>query len=206
MLLFSSVQFSRWVVPDSLQCHESQHARPPCPSPTLGVIVTRLDFSVLPPSKPSTQLQAFLQSLYHSLFILPLSPTFRFSLPKFLPPRHLFSVKHCLFSAVTLANSCPRLGLLGASVPVFLTRDESKRLSLFLFVPITFPKITRQPLLFQCLPVQETQVQFLGSEDLWERKWPPTAVFLLGKLHGQRSLAGYSSWGHKRAGHDLATI
>ena len=31
---FSSVQFSRSVVSDSLQPHESQHARPPCPSPT----------------------------------------------------------------------------------------------------------------------------------------------------------------------------
>ena len=30
----SSVQFSRSVVSDSLQPHESQHARPPCPSPT----------------------------------------------------------------------------------------------------------------------------------------------------------------------------
>ena len=32
--LFSSVQFSRSVVSDSLRPHESQHARPPCPSPT----------------------------------------------------------------------------------------------------------------------------------------------------------------------------
>ena len=30
-------QFSRSVVSDSLRPHESQHARPPCPSPTLGV-------------------------------------------------------------------------------------------------------------------------------------------------------------------------
>ena len=29
-----SVQFSRLVVSDSLRPHESQHARPPCPSPT----------------------------------------------------------------------------------------------------------------------------------------------------------------------------
>ena len=35
--IFSSVQFSRSVVSDSLQPHESQHARPPCPSPTPGV-------------------------------------------------------------------------------------------------------------------------------------------------------------------------
>ena len=34
---FSSVQFSRSVVSDSLRHHESQHARPPCPSPTPGV-------------------------------------------------------------------------------------------------------------------------------------------------------------------------
>ena len=31
---FSSIQFSRSVVSSSLRPHESQHARPPCPSPT----------------------------------------------------------------------------------------------------------------------------------------------------------------------------
>ena len=34
---FSSVQFSRSVVSDSFRPHGSQHARPPCPSPTPGV-------------------------------------------------------------------------------------------------------------------------------------------------------------------------
>ena len=34
---FSSVQFSRSVVSDSLPPHELEHARPPCPSPTPGV-------------------------------------------------------------------------------------------------------------------------------------------------------------------------
>ena len=33
----SSVQFSRSVMSNSLQPHEPQHARPPCPSPTPGV-------------------------------------------------------------------------------------------------------------------------------------------------------------------------
>ena len=37
MTHLSSVQFSRSVVSDSLQLHEAQHARPPCPSPTPGV-------------------------------------------------------------------------------------------------------------------------------------------------------------------------
>ena len=36
-LFFSSVQFSRSVVSDSLRPHESQHARPPCPSLSPGV-------------------------------------------------------------------------------------------------------------------------------------------------------------------------
>ena len=43
---FSSVQFSRSVVSNSLRPHESQHARPPCPSPTPGVH---------PDSRPSSQ-------------------------------------------------------------------------------------------------------------------------------------------------------
>ena len=37
LVQFSSVQFSRSVVSASLWLHESQHARPPCPSPTPGV-------------------------------------------------------------------------------------------------------------------------------------------------------------------------
>ena len=35
--IFCSVQFSSSVVSDSLRPHESQHTRPPCPSPTPGV-------------------------------------------------------------------------------------------------------------------------------------------------------------------------
>ena len=35
--LFSSVQFSRSLLSNSLRPHELQHARPPCPSPTPGV-------------------------------------------------------------------------------------------------------------------------------------------------------------------------
>ena len=31
----------------------------------------------------------------------------------------------------------------------------------------------------------------------WSRKWQPTPVFLPGKSHGRRSLAGYSPQGHK---------
>ena len=45
--------------------------------------------------------------------------------------------------------------------------------------------------------MQETQVQSLGWEDPLEKEWQPTPVFLPGEFHGQRSLAGYSPWGHR---------
>ena len=31
----------------------------------------------------------------------------------------------------------------------------------------------------------------------WRREWQPTAVFLPREFHGQRSLVGYTPWGHK---------
>ena len=46
---------------------------------------------------------------------------------------------------------------------------------------------------------QETPVQSLGQEDPLEKGMPIHLVFLPGKSHGQRSLAGYSPWGHKES-------
>ena len=31
----------------------------------------------------------------------------------------------------------------------------------------------------------------------WRGQWQPTPIFLPGKSSGQRSLVGYSPWGHK---------
>jgi len=33
----------------------------------------------------------------------------------------------------------------------------------------------------------------------WRRAWQPTPVYLPGESHGQRSLAGYSKWGHEKS-------
>ena len=33
----------------------------------------------------------------------------------------------------------------------------------------------------------------------WSRNLQPTPVFFPGKFHGQRSLAGYSPWGHEES-------
>ena len=40
-------------------------------------------------------------------------------------------------------------------------------------------------------------VQSLGWEHLLKKELEPSPVFLPGKSHGQRSLVGYSSQGHK---------
>jgi len=40
----------------------------------------------------------------------------------------------------------------------------------------------------------ETQVQSLGQEVPWRRKWLPTPIFLPGEFHRQRSRAAYSPW------------
>ena len=39
----------------------------------------------------------------------------------------------------------------------------------------------------------------------WRRKWQPTPIYLPEKSDGQRSLAGYSPWGHKRVRHSWTT-
>ena len=45
---------------------------------------------------------------------------------------------------------------------------------------------------------QETKVLSFGQNIPWRREWLPTPVFLPGEFHGQRSLAGYSPYGHKK--------
>ena len=46
---------------------------------------------------------------------------------------------------------------------------------------------------------KETQVQFLSQEDLLENGMATHSIFLPGESHGQRSLVGYSPWGHKES-------
>ena len=47
--------------------------------------------------------------------------------------------------------------------------------------------------------MQEARVQSLGQEDPLEMEWLPTPGFSPGEYHGQRSLVGYSQWGHKKS-------
>ena len=65
-MAFSSVQFSHSVVSNSLRPHESQHARPPCPSPIPGV---HSDSTSIKSVMPSSHL-----ILCHPLLLLPPIP------------------------------------------------------------------------------------------------------------------------------------
>ena len=46
---------------------------------------------------------------------------------------------------------------------------------------------------------QETQAPSLGREDPLEEEMAARSSILAGNFRGQRSLAGYSPWGHKKS-------
>ena len=61
-----------------------------------------------------------------------------------------------------------------------------------------------------CLSGKESTCQFRShnagsipgsrrSSGVQRREWQPTPIFLPGKSHGQRNLAGYSPWGRKES-------
>ena len=57
-----------------------------------------------------------------------------------------------------------------------------------------------------CLPSRRRGFSPWVGKSPWRRKQEPTPVFLPGKSHGQRNLAGYiQSMGSLRVRHDLAT-
>ena len=49
----------------------------------------------------------------------------------------------------------------------------------------------------QCRRLKKYGFHLLVWKIPWRREWQSTPVFLPGKSHGQRHLAGYSWWGHK---------
>ena len=68
--MFSSVQFRRSVMSDSLRPHESQLARPPCPSPTPRVHPDSRPFESVMPS-------SHLILCHPLLLLLPIPPSIR---------------------------------------------------------------------------------------------------------------------------------
>ena len=105
-------------------------------------------------------------------------------------------VRICMpMQAVLVTQSCLTLwnpmdcSLLGSSVHGILQARIQKG------VAILFSNQCRRCKRFEC--------DLWVGKIPWSRKWQPNAVFLSGKSHGHRSLAGYSPWGH-RVEHDWA--
>ena len=74
---FSSVQFSRSVVSDSLWPHESRHTRPPCASPSPGFIQThvhRVGDAIQPSHPLSSHFPPAPNPSQHQSFISPQMP------------------------------------------------------------------------------------------------------------------------------------
>ena len=55
------------------------------------------------------------------------------------------------------------------------------------------------PLVENLSAVQETQVQSLGWEEPLEKEMATHSSILAWEILGQRTLAGYSPWGHKES-------
>ena len=55
------------------------------------------------------------------------------------------------------------------------------------------------------MPMQETHIESLGHKDSLEESMAAHSSILAWKSCGQRSLVGYSPWGRRRVGYDLAT-
>ena len=66
--------------------------------------------------------------------------------------------------------------------------------------PLVLPKwLSNKESACQCRRCKRHRFDPWVGKIPWRKKWKPTLVLLPGKFHGQRSLVGYSPWGHKEA-------
>ena len=198
---------------DSLWPHESQHARPPCPSPTPGVYSNScpsswwcrpaISSSVVPFSSSSQCLPASGSSPTSQLFawsgqsvgvsasasVLPMNTQdwsfkYVFVLPSWISLSRMNYIPLDVCSEKAMA---PHSSTLAWKIP--WTEEPGELLSMGSLKSRTrvsnFPFFT-----------------FLH----WRRKWQPAPVFLSGEPQGWRSLVGFLPMGSHRVGHDWSDL
>ena len=168
---FSSVHFSRSVVSDSLWPHESQHARPPCPSPTPGVHSN---------SCPSS-------GWCHPAISSSVVP----SPPAPNPSKHqseLFAWGGQRTGLSALASVLPK------NTQGWSPLGWAGGLQMNLGLP-GGPSATTRPHR-QCRRLKKHWFNPWVGKIPWRRAWQPSPVFFHGETNEQRNLAGYSPWGH----------
>ena len=107
-----------------------------------------------------------------------------------------------LFCEFPLRNSYLDLGFLRSTCENSMTLAFNMLFSTYHWLPrwLSGKKSTRQ-----CRSHSKRESEPWVWKIHWRRKWQLNPVFLPGKSHGQKSLAGYSSWCHKRVRHDWGT-
>ena len=126
---------------------------------------------------------------------------FDFHLTVSFPPKFLA----CFSTQSGLYGKPPRFALRVTECLCHLDSCSLDHVGPFLsmFMLITFPGASQVVLVVKNLPDCKRRKR-PGFHPCvrkipWRRKWQPTPVFLPGKPHGQRSLAGSSSWGRKES-------
>ena len=102
------------------------------------------------------------------------------------------------FSSVT--QSCPTLwDPIDCSLPGSSVHGDSPGKNTGVGCHALFQGIFPTKRLNPGLPHCRWIVYHLSHQGSWRRQWQPTPVLFHGKSHGQRSLEGYSPWGHKES-------
>ena len=202
---------------DSLRRHESQHARPPCPSPTPGVhsdsrpssqwCHPAISSSVVPFSSCPQSLPASESFPTSQLFAWGGQSTGVSALTSFLPKKSQgwsplewtgwISLQAKGLSRVFSNTTVQKHQFFGAQP------SSQSNSHIHTWPQEKFPggASGKEPAC-QCRRHERCGFDPWVRKIPWNRKWQPTPVFLPGGSHGQRSLAGYNPIGSQRIQQD----
>ena len=104
----------------------------------------------------------------------------------------LFSFNICLLNFLAGAWETLSINLV-QSFRGIICFPNCKRILYFFFSIVMVQRIKNLP------AMQETWIGSLGQKDPLDKGMATHSIFLPGESHGQRSLEGYSLWGHKES-------
>ena len=100
--------------------------------------------------------------------------------------------KHCLKSRLQINDTQVKSELSGTALPSSLVAEYIT----YIYISFISWRLRQLGICLQCrIPGFNHWVRKIP----WKREWLPTPVFLPVEFHGQRSLAGHSSWGLKES-------
>ena len=167
-----SNQISCSVVSDSLRPHESQHARPPCPSPTPGVHRLMSIKSVMPSSHLILCCPLlFLPSIFPNIRVFPNESDLRIRWPKYWS--FSFNIIPTISSVQSLSRvwlfETPWIAARQASLSIANSQSLLKLMSIELVMPSSH-LILYSPLLL--LPSIFPNIRVFSDESVLRINWP----------------------------------